>query len=91
MVKVSGTYVLLLSSLPSLCDICLQETFALELLKLRAQVSKQTNISAQVQFSEGPVAIFEAPVALCVIGPAPLGTETFLAYRNNFSPVWDQF
>ncbi len=58
-VKVSGTFVPELSSLPSLCDICLQETFALELLKLRAQVSKQTNISAQVLFSEGPVAIFE--------------------------------
>ncbi len=69
---------------------------------MRAQVSKQTNISAQVLFSEGPVAIWEVVglilaykitlVTLGVIGPAPLGTEIFLAYRNNlFSGPPEQF
>jgi len=52
-------------------------------------VSKQTNISAQVLFSEGPVAIWEvvglilaykiAFVTLDVVPPAPVGTETFFA------------
>jgi hypothetical protein len=97
MVTMPGTFVPALFSLPSLCDICLQETFALELLKLRAQVSKQTNISAQVLFSEGPGAIFEVvgayscqQIALeplealcCVVVPAPVRTENILAYRNN--------